>query len=480
MATPKQKTTFAPAGGHGAPVTPGQRKAFAPAGGQVAPVSPVLRKTFMPSFTAAAVSPTLLKTMFGSGDGPIPIFCYRPNWQQPIAERLEWKTDILKSYKNDEQRIQIRGNPRRFFEFSILLERWQLPQFEALLFGWQPFDFYLPIWTDGERLSAGLSAGATTINCSTAHREYQDGGRVIIMAADDGEAAYGTAFGFSEIVDIATVGSGVLNLASSVLSSYSIGAWIAPVRDARATQSVSLARDCQDVISARLEFELTEDYRIPAAPSGLTMYQGIDVFEMAINRREGIDETFSRSWDRLDNDTGLSLLEARNDRPNISASRLMLLDGRAEIEAFREWLHYRKGQLEPFFSPSENHDLDLHGAIENGNPVLSIKDIGFRFYYARNLHETPGTQAYINEARRDLAIIKRDGSGSYYRRIVAAQRGGVAGTEVLTLDNSIGEDLNPEDVLVFFLNPVRLASDSVTLEWLTDSVVEVSFETRSM
>jgi hypothetical protein len=188
-----------------------------------------------------------------------------------------------------------------------------------------------------------------------------------------------------------------------------------------------------------------------------TVYQGFDVFEIepsAVNEREF---THRRSMARLDSRTGK--LRAR-DRSGVAVVRpdgfVWLLDGRTEIQSYRDFIAARKGALVPVWVPTWNRDLEMDADLSAGNMNLSISKIGYTKFM------------FPTVARRHIAFLLADGT-RHYRKITGASEG--SSNEVLTLDGSIGV-LIPKATMVCFLTLVRLATDEPELVWHNRDLAE--------
>jgi hypothetical protein len=187
-------------------------------------------------------------------------------------------------------------------------------------------------------------------------------------------------------------------------------------------------------------------------------YQGFEVLEIEPSATGERTIEYTRSIFRHDSRTGK--LRAA-DRGGVAVVRpggfIWLMEGRAEIQTYRDFIAARKGALVPFWVPTWQHDLQMATDLVSGNPNLSVVNIG----YTKFMFPTP--------ARRHLAFILADGT-KYYRKVTAATEG--TDTETLTLDSSIGVLVPAASTMVSFLTLCRLAVDDPELAWHTRDVAE--------
>ncbi len=188
-----------------------------------------------------------------------------------------------------------------------------------------------------------------------------------------------------------------------------------------------------------------------------TTYLGFDVLE--IEPEADREQSYTRSVLRLDNKTGkmrgvdrtgVAVVEAKGFR--------WLMEGRAEIQAYRDFITARKGTVVPFWVPTWKHDMELVADILNTGNTLTISRMGYtKFMFAQ-------------PARRHLAIFLPGSSTPYYRKITAASE--AASTETLTLDANIPVTVPKDGSMVSFLTLVRLAVDDPELAWHNRDVAE--------
>lgn len=187
-------------------------------------------------------------------------------------------------------------------------------------------------------------------------------------------------------------------------------------------------------------------------------YQGFDVLEIEPSAIGERTMDHARSIFRHDSRTGKLRAVDRSGVAVISPGGFIwLMEGRNEIQSYRDFIAARKGALVPFWVPTWQHDLPMAADLTAGNVNLSIVKIGYtKFMFAAS-------------ARRHLAFILADGT-KYYRKVTAATEG--TDTETLTLDSSIGVSVPAASTMVSFLTLCRLAVDDPELVWHSRDVAE--------
>jgi hypothetical protein len=211
----------------------------------------------------------------------------------------------------------------------------------------------------------------------------------------------------------------------------------------------------------------------------MTDYLGFPVLEEKPNADAAREIVRSRNIAVLDGETGVVDWDDRAGLPvNAHRGFNWLLDGRAEVDAFRAWLATQRGRLNPLWVPSWNRDLVLLAPVSSGEDEIEIEKIG----YTQNLFPFPARQhLYIpgqsvaalgwGEAGWGSSPWGGAAAGSMFRRVIAAVEN--ANSETLTLDAPLDADL-AQDALICFLLFSRLLEDETEIEFLTSLVAQAA------
>lgn len=378
---------------------------------------------------------------------------YRPNGM--VQERLEWSTDVLTSFDAQEQRIALRRFPRRAFEFEFMLTGRERRTAENLLHRWQAQPWALPVWMDTQPLASGLSIGATSITCSTDYMDFHAGGLLCLTSGPFD----------AEVVEIDTVGSGVVNLAEATTKAWAAGVTeVLPVRMARMLDEVQVRRFTGDVSYGVARFECLDNSDWPAATGGTT-YRSHPVMEQAPNWVQDPEQTFMRKMARIDPGTGPAFFDEEGAGAVLAQSHRWLLDGRAEIDVFRRWLYARRGRLAACWLPTFAQDLQLVASVSSGATTIDVEHCG----YTATIDQAIG--------RRDVRILLASGA-AYLRRITDSSV--ISPTvERLTISSALGVAVAPADVAaISYMDLVRQDADAVELAWWRNDVAEAALVLR--
>lgn len=371
------------------------------------------------------------------------------NWQTPIIERLEWRTDVLLAYDGSEQRIALRQSPRRYFEFGFLvptlLERQKL---EAAISanGSQSWD--LPLWTDSTPCTSAISHGDVVVYADTIGRDFVAGGKALLLATN----------GNSLIINISTLTDTQLNLSSAVVGAWPLETAVIPLRTAYLEQSQQISRFTGSAIYGVVRFLCDDISNWSTATE--TIYRDYPVLTIASNWSQDITTDYQRKMQIVDFGVGGIYRDDESSLPVFIQSHHFVLDSRQKITDFRKFLYSRRGRLNALWIPTFMPDLTF---VALSSVYLDVVNIDYTTLYNQSIN------------RRDIRIEMTNGD-IHYRRIVASA---VISNSVerLTLNNTLpSSDIEKISFMMFG----RLDTDGIELAWSYGDYVDVKLNFRSV
>lgn len=368
-----------------------------------------------------------------------------PNWTDSITETLTWSTDVQQSYNGNQVRQIVRAAPQRQWEFGILAVGIERTVLEAQLFEWSGRVWALPVWAEISLLTSALPAGTLSVPVATAGLDFVVGGLAMLW----------TDVRHYELVEIQDVAVNALQLQHGTVQAWPRGARIYPCRTARLTETASLARATDTLVSSRVRFEAVEPCDWPAiAPA--TIYLGFPVLEARGNEPSDPTATYARQLATLDSDVGFSYVTDPTNKAWPTQTYNWLLNGRAERSTHRSLLYYLQGRAAAIWIPTWTTDLTLLVNVIATSVVMIVDWTGVSQFLAGK----PG--------RRHIRLEMIDGR-VFYRRVSNAIDLG-DGTEQLSIDSAFGAPIDPAKVRqISWMMLATLASDSVAIEHITDS-----------
>jgi len=376
-------------------------------------------------------------------------FFYPPNWNRGIEETLEWRTSVGSSFNGEEQRQRIRTYPRRSWSYSILVQKDKTRAVYFDILGFQNKTLGLPVWSDKSVTTATVNAGSTVVSVNTSSKGFAAAAVVFLQSGD-----------LVETHEIESVTSTQITLQKATTNAFPAGSLVYPGAVVHLPTSLALRRLTDAIFEGSLSFDGVPQDTDPYMPIQVATetLDGYEVITRRPNWAAGIDTTFQYEVDELDYQSGIRLRGVSRDYPSTLYRLRYLLRNRTEIESFRAMLARLHGRYTPVFVNLFTDDFKLSGNIVSSG-------LGFQVY---DNHSDLG----VFPDRHPLAVSILTSTQLITRRLdsITLDESGLIDIEIMT---PTGVLLLESDVKRISLCPLcRLASDQVTITWLTDSVAE--------
>jgi hypothetical protein len=291
----------------------------------------------------------------------------------------------------------------------------------------------LPLWSELTEIG-DVTGNPTVIVFDTSYAHYVDGGKAIIWSD---EHTY-------EIVNIATVAGGQLNLESNVIGDYT-SAVVMPVKDVTFLQAPEFSRNKSNRIWATVVF-LTTDATDISDVGSYSTYRSHLIMDDRPILSANLSESIYSEIESVDNDSGV--ISKRNSvlYSMFTSSVGWAPNTKASVWALRQWLYTLRGMWKGFWVPTWVRDIEILSNLTTAGNSISIQTIGFT-----DLGST-----------RDILIRELNGTDHYLR--VLGATAGSPGEEDLTTSGTIGFNLDAVDIdFACFMNFMRLNSDRVEI-----------------
>ena len=394
-------------------------------------------------------------TAFGNR---IIIFAFAPDWSEPVVDKYEWLTQIIEAENGIERRHRLRTNPRRSIEYQMLMNETEKRWLERYFWTWKGRAFAVPIWSDCKKTTTLTAIGSLNIDLDTTDfTSFKDGGIAIFVNNYDD----------SEAVEIVSVNPTSLTLIRGTAKTWLAGSRIYPAQTGRMVDTISMSQPTADVTMGQIRFELVDNVALEAIDSPVP-YEDDFILDRKPNRVSDLDVSWQSKYGLVDFSIAQPFVDDRAGFPD-QVFRLNFAEGgRENIWFWMNWIHARAGKWSKFWMPSQGRDFQVVTKVDFNDNILEVVDTQYRDFYA------------FHVGKVDIAIFTRDGN-VYYRAITSAQEKAPVGSgvELLGIDLQLGTDYEVDEIKqVSFLHPVRLDSDTVEINWHTQEMAEINFNTR--
>lgn len=379
---------------------------------------------------------------------------------QSLQETYAFKTEVLTSRSGQEKRLARRAQPRRELRQSALLDGARLRRYKDLLWAWQYRDMVWPDIFRSVALPAEMPAGTDTLVMDDPPYWMLPGAAVVIGSGEQREA-----------LAIGGVAGDATYFTAGVTRDWPAGTLVYPGLIGNLAAQIDADRETNIHASADLRFRvrpLSEVPRPPGEPE--TVFDGREVFTLRPNWAESVSSTLAHEVDVLDYDTGpISRYAAVAFGREITGATY-LGGTRAEADALLDLFLRLRGQQGEFWVPTWEPDFLLRSGGTTGEATLRVQgDSVVDAYAGSTVH-------------RAVYVRLRNGTLLFARVLTITLVDDATGKDsLLTLTSAWGQSFATEDVVTAgWLLLRRLASDSLTLEWLTDSVANVQLSLMTL
>lgn len=375
-----------------------------------------------------------------NADRNLPIFSFRANWREPMAERLAFLTDVLAGTQGAEQRRSVRQTPRRTFEADFLLTGRERTFWDLFINALGGGEVAAPLYWEMVTTTATLTATVDDrIEFDTSYREWEYHAGYLAMLIRDSALDY-------EIVEIIGVDAGGVDLAGPVTRSWPKGTKLLPLRRAVLDQVGDVDHQTAGVglVTAQLRVVGPNPWTPEADAS--PVYEDLPVFLSEPNWVEALSVQQGREIDLLDTSVGLTYQSDATGRVLLGQAHRWFLPGRQKLAEFRDLIYRHRGRAGSFWLPTFKADFRLVNSPGAGDTQIEVENVGYGY--------TGGPTS-----GREYIAIKHDG-GTILRKIVSVIPGSTTATEKLNLDAALGLALSPGQVRrISFADTARFDTD---------------------
>jgi hypothetical protein len=282
--------------------------------------------------------------------------------QQPIAEVLEWRTDVLMS-RAAEQRIALRPVPREILTYRQLLDAAGTARALELVRAGATAEWLVPVWSMAARAGVAVAATDLVIPIDTASADYRAPGHAVVAA--DGGAAH--------LVAVAAVLPDRLELAAPVGIDLA-DPIIAPARRGILTAPLETERSRRPHRTVTATFTLADGAELGASP--WPTHLGLDVPTDPAVLRQPLRATLGQTVEQMDNGFGPIVLEPVRSYLQRRSIISTVDYGAAARWARRRWLLSLQGRQRAFWLPSWGRELVLRAPVGAADTSMVVAPIG--------------------------------------------------------------------------------------------------------
>lgn len=387
-----------------------------------------------------------------------------------FEETLNFETDLMRAKNGFEQAFSLRKAPWSAIRYDFFLpdtKDRKRTTLETILFGGAPIlPFGVQLWWEGERITSAALSTDTTVFIDHSYMQVNVGETFAFTLPDDTNV-FGT---------VASIDSPLaITFEQAIGTDLPLNTFGTPIRFGHIRGPVSTNTARKNLQSISLTIRTEADVDIGAVdPTYFDLHPsespGRPILKERCVRSSSMRGSIDRVTDELDSITGRLFVTGTEPLGEWSTSLHGWLNSKAEIYAWRQFLHYIRGSWSTFYMPTFQNDLPLNTAFALGGNTFIVPYMGI--------------STFLDGAapKRDLRItISGDTDTPIYRRISSIVDNG-NDTETITLDGTVGSAgfSQVNETVISWMHLCRLAGDSARFNHTYLGQAELAFRVRSV
>lgn len=380
-------------------------------------------------------------------DLPVPVtgkrivmFPWQP--ERPIEEALIFKTTVLTSRNDNEQRISILIAPRSIYSFKVVFdEPVTAARMRNTLFDWLTRVFGVPVWHEQRYVDSPMQSGDTFVEVDTSYADFRVGGLAAVFDED----------GYFESFEIDSITETQLNFTSGAIRNFTPVSKVIPVRTCYADVQPAQSRYNVNVEEINITFTTLDNIDL-ADLTDSNLFDSKVIMDDYNHSTGKLGESMSQPVTLFDNKTGRLFQVSRTDRARLYTEKKWKTKTLADLWRVRRLVHALRGSQVSFYLPSFRNDFKLAETIGPGAQSFRVINVGY--------------STFVN-GRKPLAAVRfvLTNGTTIVRKVIDADEDVGGETENINVDASIN-DTALEISQVYRIEMVwlvRIADDRVTM-----------------
>lgn len=380
-----------------------------------------------------------------------------PNWTSVLKETYVYKTEIFTSRDGTEQRRAFRTTPRRSVAYDSIVTDTGLRELEGLLARMQADLLYGADYVRGVRSTSAMPVGGNTLRLRLVPTWLSVGQKVSVSYRR-----------IVRLFTVAAISGATVTFVEQSDVAFGAGARVSRTVAGYVDTSLSTTRITGTIATVATSFE--PDPATESVDEGFldltTWFDGREIFTHRPNWSRSPSITYSHDVETVDYGRG----RVQRFTPVTFGTEVKqatyLKKTQVEADGIRHFFARMKGRLGEFYLPTWSDDMHIIADVPSMTTQLRVSGTSTFSDYA------------ADTGRRSIMITMRDGSHLALRLSSITQSGG---NSVLNIESGHPFDIRLIDVRqISWMLLSRFASDSLTVEWVSDGVAQTTIAITSL
>lgn len=383
------------------------------------------------------------------------VWSFLPNWAEPFRVIREYKTTVWASRSGKEQRRALRTTPRLTFEFDGLFNGDRRREFRGLMAKAQNKPMVMPDWSRRIELAGATAETATSFTVTSVPGWLVDGRALFLYNGADRPT----------VVYVSTVVGTTVTITSPLAEAWAAGSEVLPGCVGFMGPNTALKAYTDDVSAGSFVFAVeptSEPEVVPPAAS--VTFNGREVCLIPPNWRDALGLTLSWAPEIVDFDHGAIEYGFPIHFQSGTRKALFSSGSRDDTQDLVDFVDRMKGQRGEFYLPSDESDLAPISSLTSGTASMTVA----------------GTDTALNydasTVYAAICVLLTDGTRLYN---TVTSIGTSAGNSVFVLGSNWASTVTVAEIArVSWMPAYRLASDAISIDFLTDAAAEAELAVR--
>lgn len=387
---------------------------------------------------------------------------FEPDWgRKDYQVTYEFLTGITRSsIGGKEQRRALRTSPRKTIAYAVPLNDARFRQFKDLMWGAQADVFDLPELTRFTESTVATDIGDTEMTLTGVPSWLVPGAAVTV-----GD------LGVFEGRTVDSVDGDVVTFVDPGALAWAAGARIYPALTGYLATELSTPRETNAVAQMGMRFAVdTGSEPLIEPPAAEVTFNGREVFLKKPNWAAAVDVATGHDADILDYGYG-PVLQYAAVAFGYNVKKATYVNRSAEqAQAIVDFFFRMKGQQGEFYMPTWEYDFQPKVAASSGSSTMRVAGTAFAdAYEGSTVHKA-------------MFVQKLDGTVLLRKVLsVAPISDGGGNDSLITIEGTWSATISQATIVMCGWMPVwRLASDTLVMEWLTDTVAQTQLSVRTL
>ena len=386
---------------------------------------------------------------------------FKPNWAHPYRIIYNYKTEILETESGREQRRAYRQSPRRRLEHTAtLMGAAQLRRYKHIMSRSHDRVFVFPERTRFVETASGMPPNLTVMQFPEVPNWVLPGMTVVLEHGDS-----------LEMRTVEAVNPTSVEFAAATETTWPAGTRMFAAMSGYLAPTLEAPRHTNAVADVTVAFNAQPGADLlPDVPPPSVFLAGRPVFLDRWNWARDVSITNEHRVSVVDFDFGRTQQFSPLDFATIIQQSTYLQRSPEQADRLLDFFRFLRGQWGEFFQPTWEHDMDmLTEAVIGAESVTMAGREVFDTYHDDTVH-------------RAILIRLHDGT-LVLRAVSELALTGATGDEntIVTVTEPWDISFGPANVdLICWMPLRRLASDGLTMEWITSNVAECQLSTRTL